>query len=123
MKTIVRTLFVWLLLLAIPFQGFAAAAMTCAHGMGGAPAEQAARAPCHGQASQAPAHDAGGDGHTQDKKCGQCAACSMGTAIAPATPAAAPDCCPCSSCPCARPVAIGTADPDLPERPPRAILA
>lgn len=129
MKTVLRTLLVWLVLLAVPFQGFAAAAMTCAHGMGVAPAGQEAKAPCHGHAAQTmdrtartAAQDhaqATDDGHAQHKKCGNCAACSVGTAMAPATQAAAPDCCPCNCCPCASQAAIGAADPDLPERPPR----
>lgn len=129
MKTLLRTLLVWLVLLAVPFQGFAAAAMTCAHGMGAVPAQQQAEAPCHGHAAQAAqavsdaAQDDGDDGHAQHEKCGNCAACSVGTAMAPAARAAAPDCCPCSCCPCARPVSIGAADPDLPERPPRTTLA
>lgn len=125
MKTVLRTLLVWLVLLAVPFQGFAAAAMTCAHGMGAVTAGQEAKAPCHGHAAQA-AHDTAQNamqdddsGHAQHKKCGNCAACSVGTAMAPATQAAAPDCCPCSCCPGARQVQIGAADPDLPERPPR----
>jgi len=124
-NTLLRTLLVWLVLLAVPFQGYAAAAMTCAHGTGAVPAKQEARAPCHGhgQAVQVSAQGAmqdHADGHAQHKKCGNCAACSVGTAMAPATRAAAPDCCPCNCCPSSAPARLAAADPDLPERPPRS---
>ncbi len=121
MKTLVRTLLVWLVLLAVPFQGFAAAAMTCAHAM--APAKHEAKAPCHGDAAAKAAADDDGAGEPQHTKCGNCAACSVGTAMAPASSPAAPDCCPCNCCPAAAPERVSASDPDLPERPPRHALA
>lgn len=125
MNTLVRTLLVWLVLLAVPFQGFAAAAMTCAHGMPPATqAQQEAKPPCHGEAKVAARGDIEGEGaQSHDKKCGNCAACSVGAAMAPGAKVQAPDCCPCRSCPAASPPRIAAADPDLPERPPRLNLA
>ncbi|VXB12045.1 conserved exported hypothetical protein [Massilia sp. 9I] len=124
---LVRTLLVWLVLLAVPFQGFAAAAMTCAHGMASSSAKHAAKheakAPCHGDAAANAAADDDGAGGPQHKKCGNCAACSVGTAMAPASSPAAPDCCPCSCCPAAASARVSASDPDLPERPPRHALA
>lgn len=133
MKTLARTLLVWFVLLAVPFQGFAAAAMRCAHGTGPAVAAQgagphghAAKPPCHQQAAQASQaagqHDAGEEA-PQQEKCGNCAACSVGAAIAPASPLAAPDGCPARRGPAASVARLAAADPDLPERPPRALLA
>jgi hypothetical protein len=122
---LLRSLLVWFVLVAVPFQGFAAAAMRCAHGVAGAASSASqgpdATPPCHQGAAQAGAPDDGAQ--AQDKKCGNCAACSVGAAIAPAASAAAPDCCPCSRCPSGAAGRIALADPDLPERPPRPLLA
>lgn len=143
MKTLARTLLVWFVLLAIPFQGFAAAAMTCAHGMAPVAAgpavaplasaplasAPAAKPPCHGEAAElatqsASVHDtAGGDDQPHQKKCGNCSACSVGAAMAPASSPCPADCCPCSCCQAAAPARVAVADPDLPERPPRTLLA
>ncbi|RZA33324.1 MAG: hypothetical protein EOP92_21470 [Lysobacteraceae bacterium] len=136
MKTLVRTLLVWFVLLAVPFQGFAAAAMTCAHGVSTASAGAPAQPPCHGDGAQAGKHGAGhaliqdsgqDSGHddassSHQTSCGNCSACSVGAAMAPASNAQAPSCCPCSCCPCAAPAPVALADPDLPERPPRTSL-
>ncbi|KFI05648.1 hypothetical protein JN27_19430 [Massilia sp. BSC265] len=148
-KTLVRTLLVWFVLLAVPFQGFAAAAMTCAHGVGTAPANEtarhlathvakaAAKPPCHGDAAQAGQHPAthaatqaaATDGaqdeaaSSHQQSCGNCSACSVGAAMAPASNRQAPSCCPCCCCPSAAPERVALADADLPERPPRTILA
>lgn len=129
MKTLVRTLLVWLVLVAVPFQGLASAATACAHGMApGTQHKHQAKPPCHGQAAQqvamADTHgsdDAAAESH--DKKCGNCAACSVGTAMAPASGTCPADCCPCSCCPGAAPGRVAKGDPDLPERPPRLPLA
>ncbi|NNG23304.1 hypothetical protein [Telluria aromaticivorans] len=137
MKTLARTLLVWFVLLAIPFQGFAAAATACAHGMAPGAATpstipkheghdgHAAKPPCHQQAAQAGSqHDAGGgDAQPHQEKCGNCSACSVGAAMAPASSGPSPDCCPCSCCPCAAPARVAAIDPELPERPPRTLLA
>lgn len=141
MKTLVRTLLVWFVLLAIPFQGIAAAAMPCAHGMAPASSGAPAQPPCHGEGAQAgkhadnqadnqaashamshatpdSAHDDGSSSH--QKSCGNCSACSVGAAMAPASGNPGPSCCPCSCCPSAAPARLALADPDLPERPPRS---
>lgn len=138
MKTLARTLLVWFVLFAIPFQGFAAAATACTHGMApgtAAPSTMskhkgqhghAAKPPCHQQVvAQADSqHDAtGGDEQPHQKKCGNCSACSVGAAMAPASPGSSPDCCPCSCCPSAAPARVAAIDPELPERPPRTLLA
>lgn len=127
-----RTLVVWFVLLAVPFQGFAAAAMTCARGMSAAPAAHGApsqaashhgdeaKPPCHQQAAAQQVPD---DGEPHQETCGNCAACSVGAAIAPAALSASPDCCPCSCCPGAAQARVAAIDPDLPERPPRPLLA
>jgi hypothetical protein len=77
--TSLRTLLVWLLLLAIPLQGFAAASSAlCA----------AARTPLAGQvaASMDQGHCAEPDNAAPDSaaKCSNCAFCCVGIAIAPA---------------------------------------
>jgi hypothetical protein len=132
-NTALRSLVVWLLLLALPYQGLAAARMLpCAQPLH--PAVAAAHAPAgagaHGAASACPMHaapaahaahlDAGRDhGHGG----GACAACCIGVAPAP-TPIL--------------PLALGppdfiaipfnagpmtSVDPTLPERPPRSAFA
>lgn len=117
MKTALRTLFVWLLLLALPFQGVAAARMLPAvagAGMSmsmhaGHAATKAADCPMH-HATPADRHD----GH----HAGTCGCCCIGSAPAPALPqlaAAPPDF-------IAIPFRAGhvtSADPALPDRPPR----
>lgn len=140
-NTLVRTLLVRFVLLAVPFQGFAAAAMSCAHGVAAASANEPARSaaklaaepattpPCHGDAAQAGAHtDAQDDAQheaasSHQQSCGNCSACSVGAAMAPASGSQAPSCCPCNCCPPAAPARLALADPDLPERPPRTTLA
>jgi hypothetical protein len=122
-----RTLLLWFVLLAVPFQGYAAAAMACAHGVGQASMAAAhhggdAKPPCHETAhEQAPGDDDGAQaGH---KKCGNCAACSVGAAIAPACLDTAGDTFPRGPCPMGASPRIAACDPDLPERPPRSHLA
>jgi len=111
-----RTLLVWFVLLAVPFQGYAAAAMACAHGIGHA--ARVATPPCHQAAEKPDAHAPAGD-----KKCGNCAACSVGAAIAPALLETARDDCPRGPRPLGACARITVFDPDLPERPPRSNLA
>jgi len=111
---LVRSLLVWCVLLAVPFQGFAAAAMACAHGAGHA--ARVATPPCH-QGAEQPDAPAG------DKKCGNCAACSVGAAIAPTLLQTAGDDVPRGPRPAAPITRIALFDPDLPERPPRLRLA
>lgn len=111
-----RTLLVWFVLLALPFQGYAAAAMACAHGFN--PVAQPAQAspPCHGAA-----HDE--DAQPVHEKCGNCAACSVGAAIAPALPDTAAPACPRGPCPSTPVAPLAAFNPDLPDRPPRPSLA
>jgi len=138
MTKLVRLMLVWLMLLAIPFQGIASAAMlSCAHDAAHdaaqvhAPAADAAPAGhCHDNAPQATpsmhhadagSHDA--SSHDHDGRCSACAACCMGAAIAPLPAiAAAP--------PAAMLLHVASAsqrlpavDLALPERPPRPSLA
>lgn len=142
MKTLARTLLLWLMLIAVPFQGFASAAMlACAHRTTqGAPAAAAPAAghdamhsAHHGHDHEhgvAPAgqaasghhdmHDPGAqkpaDHHAQ---CGSCAACCFGAAMAPATiPAASAVSLPVPRAP-AGASRLAAVDLDLPERPPR----
>ena len=133
MKTVLRSLFVWLLLLALPFQGVAAARMLPSVGAGNVMAAvHAAPAmhPCHemGLAAAvkhvAPA-DAGirtADKHTAGKHHGSCADCCIAVAPIPARivpPAFAPPS-------IAIPFDAGhvpSVDPALPERPPRFLAA
>jgi len=134
-NTLLRTLTLWLVLLAVPFQGFASAAMLgCATGhMAPAPAAPTAAGMDHAQhgmhggehhAMGAP--DAG-DGHSMqhhgNAKCGACSACSIGAAIAPAPVPAVPVHAPPRL---AAPFSAGllpSVDLALPERPPRSLLA
>ena len=134
MKSLFRSLLVWLMLLTLPFQGIASAAMlTCAHG----PMQQATvamTAPAPDAASveghcHEPAIDAGNqhasphDQHDSDGRCSACADCCIGAALAPA-PAliAAP-----SSAPAVLVALVARhlakVDLALPERPPRFPLA
>ena len=140
MNRIFRPLLVWLMLLALPFQGFAAAGMLAcvpapaAAASGGHDhaamlrALAAARHDGHDQASMAHAdrHRDGG-AVTQDEHGrhgnGSCASCCIGAAMAPAVQPrlalARPDF-------IAIPFRAGhvpSVDPVLPERPPRPTLA
>ena len=138
MKHVVRSLLVWLILLALPFQGIASAAMlSCAHGMMQAAAPVAAAMPamqhgasaadghCHSEADQtasaASHHD--GEAHDHDGRCSACADCCIGALLAPAPalPATPPD-----APAIAHQAAAGrlaAVDLALPERPPRFALA
>lgn len=136
MTKLVRLMLVWLMLLAIPFQGIASAAMlSCVHDAPGAPSHTAGAVPasasaghCHDAAPQATpamhhADAASHDGHDHDSRCSACAVCCMGAAIAP-LPAVA-------GAPAAAALLhVATAnhrlpavDLALPERPPRPSLA
>ncbi len=115
-----RTLLVWFVLLAVPFQGYAAAAMACAHGVG--QPERVTTPPCHGSAQKADADSQAG--HKKYGNCGgNCAACSVGPAIAPALPDTGGSERPRGPRPASTPAPIAAVDPDLPDRPPRHRLA
>jgi hypothetical protein len=142
-KSLVRSLLVWLLLLALPFQAFAAASMLPRVGQAAAVPVHAAPAadvpPCHAQMMAAMAQDAPAPGHMaapatasahdehagrHDKnKCGTCAACCVGAAMAPSLPATL-------ALPAPSTVSIPfhaghlpSVDPVLLERPPSALRA
>ena len=144
MNTILRSLIVWLVLLAVPFQGFASAAML-ACGAGHATPAQAAmphvgHAMTHGMAGHdmsghdMAAHDHASMAHAASSQpdtfdhggahlCSACSACSIGAAIAPALlPALAVHAAPLLSVPIddGRLPSVHLA---LPERPPRPFLA
>lgn len=118
MKNIIRTLLVWVLLLALPFQAFAAASML-PHGAP-APVQPA----CHQQMAMKT------DGKAQDHHAGQpakakCggAACCVGAAPAPGLPALPA---PAPARTALIPFRAGhlpSVDPVLPERPPSPFLA
>jgi hypothetical protein len=123
-KAIIRSLIVWVVLLAVPFQGFASAAM-----LGCAPATPAKATGHHAaMADAAHAHHgthqmvAGDDAHTpgqHDSKCSNCASCCLGAAIAPTTVAAVTmHAAPTLSVPFDD-GPLPSVDPDHPERPPR----
>lgn len=135
MNSILRTLIVWLVLLAVPFPGFASAAMSgCAAGHASrslaAPASQdhdahaghleAMQAEHDHAAMMAGMHDADGDAQHGVGKCSACSACSIGAAIVPAPlPALAIHAPPAWTIPftTGRVPSVHLA---LPERPPRA---
>lgn len=133
MKALFRSLLLWLLLLAIPFQGIASAGMLlCAPLPAAAHAVAApAMAERHGHdhaAMLAAAADAGNsahDGHDAHgpTKCGSSGACCIGAALAPSLPGALPELgVPSQSIPfysgC-----LPAVDLALPERPPQAVQA
>lgn len=108
-KILVKSLIVWFLLLAVPFQGFASATMLfCAPmqspaaltrvSVAAAPAHdhqamlamQAAGHDHHGQEVHATGHHAPGAssaGHHDSGKCNACAACCFGASMAPSSSA------------------------------------
>ncbi|MET0983727.1 MAG: hypothetical protein ABWY02_16595 [Telluria sp.] len=144
MNTILRSLIVWLVLLAVPFQGFASAAMLACgpghaapaglapdvhHGMHDGVHNAAPDMSGHDHAAMTHnmMHDSPGEhgapGHGNGHTCSACSACSIGAAIAPTVlPALAAHAPPLPS------VAVADRHPPsvhlaLPERPPRPLLA
>jgi len=111
------------MLVAIPFQGIASAAMlACAH--------DAPQASAHHDAASSPCHDmqdetvqAAPDGHDHDSSCSACAACNLGAAMAPATNVAPPPPALDSTLPVTVSGRLAAVDLALPERPPRPSLA
>lgn len=130
MKSFVRILIVWLVLLAVPFAGFASAATSCCppgstHTM---PHAQAAMQHHDGARHLACAqHQACDDQHGQqdhsgkhNAKCANCAACSTAAMLAPlafAPPAVMPP--PSSHAIAFDAGHVPTVDLAHPERPPR----
>lgn len=146
MGLLIRTLLIWLLVLAVPAQGLAAATMAfCGpnhHGgdsastasqLGSNPAEHAHHgdaAPAPELEASAPADEAGADdasaiskaSHAAQQKCSACASCcSLGAMLTtvPVIPVA-------DSAPMVFAAVVPTVDPfaaDGPDRPPRNVLA
>jgi hypothetical protein len=121
-KIVLRTLFVWLLLLALPFQGMAAARMLPSAGVAQTTAAAPAAAParhCHD------VHLAAVGAHPdklQDKHHSACADCCIVVAPVPA-PFVPPACAPPSWAIPFRAGHVPSVDPALPERPPRLLVA
>ena len=145
MNSILRSLIVWLVLLAVPFQGFASAAMlACGPGHAmpvgvampdaadGHDTVHAAAMDTSGHDHASMAHggtdqqDAPGDGNGHSGNshaCSACSACSIGAAIAPALlPALAVHAPPRLTAPVAD-GHVPSVDLALPERPPRPLPA
>lgn len=120
MKSILKLLLVCYLLLALPFQAFASASMRL-------PAAPVQQPPCHQQMAQASMdnqhHDQQAAAGHEKGKCGTCAACCVGAALAsslPASPALAP---PSTMLIPFRAGHLPSVDPVLLERPPASLLA
>ena len=134
MKPILRLLLVCFLMLALPFQAFASASMLPRAGLASDSVRAAPAAdlpPCHQQmamaghqpqAKAAPAHDGHAGQHAKDK-CGSCAACYIGAALAPTLPAGLALAPPSASSIPFRAGHQPSVDPVLPERPPSTLLA
>jgi hypothetical protein len=121
-KTVLRTLFVWLLLLALPFQGVAAAHMLPSAGMPPTTVSAPAATPaqhCHDM-HQAAAGDHAGK--VQDKHHGTCADCCIVVAPVPAPPVPPAFAPPSWAIPF-HAGHVPSVDPALPERPPRLLVA
>lgn len=120
MKSILRLLLVCFLLLALPFQAFASASMRL-------PAAPLQQPPCHQQVAQASAdgkhhaHKAVAD--HEKGKCGTCAACCVGAAMAPSLPVSPPLAPPSTVLIPFRAGHLPSVDPVLLERPPSTLLA
>jgi hypothetical protein len=133
-KSIARTLLVCFLLLALPFQAFASASMLPPAGHAPVATQAAELPPCHQQmmvavdghrmaAPHAPAaHDDHASPHDKNK-CGTCAACCVGAAMAPGLPAALALPPPSTASIPFRAGHLPSVDPVLPERPPSAFPA
>jgi hypothetical protein len=133
-KPILRLLLVCFLMLALPFQAVASAGMLPGLGLAPASVREAPAAeppPCHQQramadhhasARTAPSHDGDAFQHTKGK-CGSCAACYVGAALAPSLPAALALAPPCTVSIPFRAGHLPSVDPVLPERPPSTLPA
>lgn len=136
MALLVRTLLVWLLVLAVPAQGVAAATMAfCGPGHHGGTAAAAAHQTgsaehanhrsdgAHEVASEAAGSSAPGlDSHVVQKKCSACAACcSISALLSPGLAVPAPTDTPTAIS--ARAPTIAAFAADGPDRPPRNVRA
>ena len=136
MNTLLRSLIVWLLLLAVPFQGMAAVATDAclpqhspvhvmpAQVMPMAEQMHGATPPCHEAAmpGAASGHEPATP-HHQAGKCGTCSACGIGSAVLPTF---LPQLAAHAPVAAASPAAINylpSVHLAQPERPPRPLLA
>jgi hypothetical protein len=89
-NTLLKSLIVWLMLVAVPFQGFASATMllctpipATAAAEPGAQHDHAAMMASQHDHHAARAGDSAPADHHTDHKCGSCAACCLGASMAP----------------------------------------
>lgn len=144
MNAIFRTLLTWLVLLAIPFQGYAAAVSLPCTAAGGGVAQAAvvqqqqmpmaagmhhdhhamlmAAAAKHSQAAHA-GHDSAAHDTGVHAKCGSCPACWVGPAMMPPAPGPVALQQPVRASIPFDPGHVPAFHPSLPERPPRPSLA
>ncbi|WP_322404124.1 DUF2946 family protein [Massilia luteola] len=126
MNIVLRSLFVWLLLLALPFQGLAAARMLPSVSAPAAMAAAHAAPPAQSCHHMPAAHAAqagkasGGDHHDHHR--GTCPGCCIAVALVPA-PLVPPAFAPPSVAIPFRAGHVASVDPALPERPPRPSIA
>ena len=123
MNTALRSLFVWLLLLALPFQGAAAARMlpsVSAPAVTAAAQAAPAARHCHDMPAVHAAKAAAD--HHQDKHRGACPGCCIVVALV-STPLVPPAFAPPSVASPFRAAWVASVDPTLPERPPRRLAA
>lgn len=115
MKSVIRVLALWLMLVALPFQGFASANMLLC----GA-AKPAAQAGAHDHAAMLAdsPHDCG-----NSEQCSSMGDCCLGAALAYATPQAAAQSAPVTRLRLADHVPPEPVDLAIPKRPPRAAFA
>jgi len=126
MKSMIRVIALWLMLVALPFQGFASASMLLC-----GPAKPAAQAAQGGHHGHAVAQASGHHGHDQhDDQAGQGGChgstmgdCCVGAALAYALPQAASHPQLAERLRLRDPVPPLPVDLALPKRPPRATLA
>jgi len=129
---LVKSLIVWLMLVAIPFQGFASASMLMCAPMQAPAMEMAtsmdhdhhammmAQAMEHASAAPADGHDAAN--HHDGGKCNTCASCCFGAAMAPAGIARLSAESPQLAAFHFEPGHVARVDLALPERPPQTSL-
>jgi hypothetical protein len=128
-KPLHRFLLVWLLLLALPFQGIAAAGMqvrvpsVAMHVQADGHAAMATAMDAHGGHCAAMGQDGGQSAGHHGGKAGSCADCCAGAAMAPAALPALVLAPPHFISIPFRAGHVPSVDPALPERPPRTALA
>jgi hypothetical protein len=122
-NNVLRSLFVWLLMLALPVQGLAAARMLPSVSAPAAVTAQRAMPAahhCHDVSAVHAGKAAGGD--HRDKRNGACPGCCIVVALM-STPLVPPAFAPPSFAIPFRAGHVASADPVLPERPPRRRVA